>query len=200
MKHARKMKLVDVNSNDTSPDQLADLANAIKTNNEIIGNNTHNALSFLDQHMKAILESKNISDFDKWKQYNQALKRYLYWFKENKSDTDLNLKKATGKPHNNNNSEQFDGESDTFSPPRTSLNRKGCEAPSCDRGFDSDVIDLLSVSSSDKETNSDIERGLYRKSIARKQFKKTRKRLHATSTISRATADQIFQNWKTPSK
>lgn len=94
MKHAKKMKLVDINY---SPEPVKENAHNISTQNPGTSHEdkTNDALSFLDRHMKAILESTNLTDFDKWSQYNQALTRYLHWFKERNSEktVELNLRK-----------------------------------------------------------------------------------------------------------
>lgn len=95
MKHAKKMKLVDINYNTDPTQDNAKNISVVPAIDYSTANKQCDAISFLDRHMKSILESKNLSDFDKWTQYNQALTRYLHWFKEknNEEKVNSNLKK-----------------------------------------------------------------------------------------------------------
>lgn len=190
MKHVRKMKLVDINTPDTPvvSKEPSTTTNIIKSDSD---ENTH-ALSFLDQHMVKILESKDLSDFDKWTQYNQALNRYLYWLKEKSSNTtnsylkkaidDLRKTVVTGKNKNENNTSYHEGDTEDFFMSQSSLDQTFNDAKDPDNESDYDDF-----------SKSDIER-------LKKSNTTFRKPMKAKSTKSRnfkkETADLIFKNWK----
>lgn len=132
MKYAKKMKLVDINY---TAEPLTGAVNNISPPATCSTEKKQNdAISFLDRHMKNILESTNLSDFDKWTQYNQALIRYLYWFKEKNTQETVNsnlkklievFKNETENNYTNDEEENFvvDNDSDdTYD--NVSVNRK----------------------------------------------------------------------------
>lgn len=161
MKYARKMKLVDVNYTAEQPsveDKLRNVSVVPPSHDSSSTENKNNdAISFLDRHMKTILESTNLSDFDKWTQYNQALTRYLHWFKEKNNEEKVNSKlkklieifrKDTENNHTNEDTKEKSFIVDTDS---------------------DDNFDYINVNRKRKRSTIDIPRKRVKSDITRKQ-------------------------------
>lgn len=83
MKYAKKMKLVEIDNDDIST----------HTNNSRINDEEYakpHVLSPLDNIMNKILKTPFISDGEKWRQYSQALQRYLNHVKITSRKIDYN--------------------------------------------------------------------------------------------------------------
>lgn len=209
MKHARKMKLVDVNTAEAS-ESTVNLTNVIKTTNELPGDTNHDALSFLDQHMAKILESNNLSDFDKWTQYNQALIRYLYWLKEKNNDSVNNhLKKVIDdfrKTRNNSDNDKVGSNYFNLNSSRSSLSDSidSDDFFLTKTSFDQTLSDpQLANKSSDNDSNvkhkfsnTTFRKGMKAKAKANNKPLYSKKSKFSNKTkFNKETADLIFQNW-----
>lgn len=214
MKHAKKMKLVDINSTETFDDTNVKNSNQHQpqpiskqpTVTEMVEVNSYDTLSFLDRHMKAILESKNLSDFDKWTQYNQALTRYLYWIKEKNTDSDAvnkNLKKVVDTLNETICGEKTSVNSDYSG---RSLNRTlSSEANHLDMTWDDFNEDGSSSSYRGYELNTAQKQRKRKSNFDLKPLKRLRSDkqkisqllLNNRKTAGKQKASQIFKYWKT---
>lgn len=170
MKHARKMKLVDINY---TPDPVKENVQDISIPNvcNSLENKKNDAISFLDRHMKAILESTNLSDFDKWTQYNQALTRYLHWFKEKNNDETVNL-------HLKKLIEAFNNDS----PPTNDAGHRIAIGSDSDDSDDS--VDYVNVNKKRKRNVIETPRKRVKSEIQRKQ-----------KTLKNQKSKLLFKKW-----
>lgn len=185
MKHAKKMKLVDVNTpepiNNETNERPTNTKQHAPVNNDTVERTSYDALSFLDRHMKAILDSKDLNDFDKWTQYNEALTRYLYWFKEKNSENNTlksNLKKIF-----------------------TVLNSQGENKQSGNTLFDENVSSA--DDSDDYERTTKRKRNKIRKRSNAQRVPYHRQVLSEQSkrgVLNKKKAELIFKNWDTTQK
>lgn len=80
MKHCRKMKLV--NCDDYVPNISTERIQKIICTTEDDFYKKNHILPILDKEMEKIIHQTNIPDYDKWLMYNEVLQRYLFFVKQ----------------------------------------------------------------------------------------------------------------------
>lgn len=101
MKHAKKMKLVEI---DDVPQPFTDHSYLSLQSDENF--KAPRVLSMLDNSMNAILHRGDINDGEKWALYNQTLQKYLYHMKKShaQNSTAQQFNRSTIQPLNCNQS------------------------------------------------------------------------------------------------